>query len=478
MRTLNQHYINGAWTPATGGQVLPVINPATEEQSGSVACGTTADVDAAVKAAQAAFATFSQTSREDRLALLQAIITAYQARMGDIAEAITLEMGAPKWLASTGQAGSGLAHFAKAAEVLADFPFTRDENGFVIRREPIGVCGLITPWNWPVNQIACKLAPALATGCTSVWKPSEMSPYSAHIFMEVLHEAGVPAGVVNLVHGDGPGVGAAISAHPGIDMVSFTGSTRAGIEVARAAAPTIKRVAQELGGKSANIIMDDLDETGFAKAVAGGMQSMCVNSGQSCNAPSRMLVPQHRMDEAARSAASVADAVVVAAPDSDGQVMGPVISKNQWNKIQGLLEKGIEEGADLVAGGPGRPEALNRGYFVRPTVFANVKNDMTIAQEEIFGPVLCLIGYEDEADAVRIANETPYGLAGYVSGADTAKVNAVAGQLRAGQVQINGAGIDMGAPFGGYRQSGNGREWGAHGFEEYLETKAVIGGAV
>ncbi len=475
MREINRFYIDGKWTAPKAGRVMEVINPATEEPGGRVVLGDSDDVDAAVAAARRAFESFSQTSREYRLALLGAIIEAFQKRTDDMAAAITLEMGAPKWLAGSAQVPAALGHFAEAVKILGDYAFERNQGGFVLRREPIGVCGLITPWNWPLNQIACKLAPALATGCTSVWKPSELAPFSAQIFMEVLDEAGVPPGVVNLVHGDGPTVGAAISAHPDIDMVSFTGSTRAGIEVARAAAPTIKRVAQELGGKSANIILDDLDADGFAKAVSGGMQSMCVNSGQSCNAPSRMLVPKSRMQEAAVIAAGVADAVQVADPQSDGMVMGPVISQNQWNKIQGLIETGMKEGAHLAAGGPGRPEGLNRGYYVRPTVFSEVDNAMTIAREEIFGPVLCIIGYEDEADAVRIANDTAYGLAAYVSGAQRERIERVADQMRAGQVIVNGAQLNMAAPFGGYKHSGNGREWGEPGFEEYLEIKAVIG---
>jgi aldehyde dehydrogenase (NAD+) len=475
MRKIDTFYVNGEWVTPLGEGHMDVINPANEEISGTVALGNGADVDRAVSAGRTAFEAFSTTSKEERLALLKRIIEVYQGRMGDVAEAITEEMGAPKWLSGTGQAGSVLAHFMQAASVLENFEFERQNGNHVLRQEAIGVCGLITPWNWPLNQIACKLAPALATGCTSVWKPSELSPFSAQIFMEVLHDAGVPAGVVNLIHGDGPTVGAAISSHPGIDMVSFTGSTRAGIEVARAAAQTIKRVSQELGGKSANIILDDLQGDAFAEAVSKGMQSMCVNSGQSCNAPSRMLVPKARMEEAAKAAAAVANAVVVADPTEDGMVMGPVISKNQWSKIQGLIETGIQEGATLAAGGPGRPEALNRGWFVRPTVFADVNNTMTIAREEVFGPVLVLIGYDNEDDAIQIANDTPYGLAAYVSGADTKRVTGIANKMRAGQVVLNSANLDMSAPFGGYKQSGNGREWGEHGFAEYLETKAVVG---
>ena len=326
-----------------------------------------------------------------------------------------------------------------------------------------------------MNQIGCKLAPALATGCTVVWKPSEVSPLSADILMEVLHDAGVPAGVVNMIHGDGPTVGAAIAAHEGIDMVSFTGSTRAGVMVAQAAAPTVKRVTQELGGKSANIIMDDLDDEAFSKAVAGGMQSMTMNSGQNCNAPSRMLVPAHRMDAAIKAAAGAADAVQVADPTSDGMAMGTVVSEIQYNRIQSLIEKGIEEGATLAAGGPGRPEHLNRGYYVRPTVFGNVNNEMTIAREEIFGPVLCILPYANEEDAVSIANDTVYGLSGYISGSDPEGVKRVAGQIRSGMIHVNGAPTDINAPFGGYKRSGNGREWSSEGFEDYLETKAVMG---
>ncbi len=337
-------------------------------------------------------------------------------------------------------------------------------------KEPIGVCGLITPWNWPINQIACKVFPALATGCTMVLKPSEVAPYSAQIFTEVIDAAGVPAGVYNLVYGDGPGVGVALATHPGIDMVSFTGSTRAGIEVARNAAPTVKRVTQELGGKSPNIVLDDED---FAKSVVAGTSVMMVNSGQSCNAPSRMLVPNSRMDEAIAIARETAGAVKVGDP-ADDKAIGPVASRAQFDKIQGLLQKGVDEGATLVVGGPGRPEGLDTGYYIKPTVFANVRNDMTIAQEEIFGPVLCILGYDDLDQAVEIGNDTEYGLAGYVSGADLDAARAVARRIRAGSVAIN-HGFDMNAPFGGYKKSGNGREWGLFGFDDYLEIKAALG---
>ena len=475
MQKLDRIYIDGQWTAPTGGQSIDVVNPATEEACAQLSLGSSADVDKAVAAARKAFASFSQTSREERLELLGKVISGYQARMGDLAAAMTTEMGAPKWLAASGHAGSGLGHLMTAAKTLETYEFAEQRGGTHITKEPIGVCGFITPWNWPMNQIGCKLAPALATGCTVVWKPSEVSPLSADILMEILHDAGVPAGVVNMVHGDGPTVGAAISAHEGIDMVSFTGSTRAGVMVAQAAAPTVKRVTQELGGKSANIIMDDLDDEAFSKAVAGGMQSMVMNSGQNCNAPSRMLVPAHRMDAAIQIAAQAADAVDIANPTSDGMAMGPVVSEVQYNRIQSLIEKGIEEGATLAAGGLGRPEHLNRGYYVRPTVFGNVNNDMTIAREEIFGPVLSILPYEDEDDAVSIANDTVYGLSGYISGSNPQSIKRVAGQIRAGMVHVNGAPTDINAPFGGYKRSGNGREWSAEGFEDYLETKAVMG---
>ncbi len=475
MQKLDKIYIDGKWVSPRGDTTIEVVNPATEEACAQLSLGTSTDVDTAVSAARRAFATYSQTSREQRLELLRKIIAAYKARMGDIAQAITLEMGAPKWLAGSGQAGSGIGHLMTAAKVLEAYEFEEQRGGTRIFKEPIGVCGFITPWNWPMNQIACKLAPALAAGCTVVWKPSEVSPLSAHILMEILDEAGVPPGVVNMVHGDGPTVGAAIAAHPGIDMVSFTGSTRAGIMVAQAAAATVKRVTQELGGKSPNIILDDLDDEGFAKAVAGGMKSMTMNTGQNCNAPSRMLVPKHRMDAAIKAAAVAAEAVLVDDPASDGMQMGPVVSEVQYNRIQSLIEAGIKEGATLAAGGLGRPEHLNRGFYVRPTVFGHVNNQMTIAREEIFGPVLCILPYESEADAIRIANDTDYGLSGYISGNDDGKIRELAGKINAGMIHVNGASTDINAPFGGYKRSGNGREWSVEGFEDYLEIKAVMG---
>ncbi|UXA12674.1 aldehyde dehydrogenase family protein [Mycobacterium sp. SMC-8] len=470
MREYLKHYIDGQWVDPVRPNALEVDNPTTEEISGRIALGSSADVDLAVTAARRAFGTWSQTTREERLDLLGAIMAEYQKRAGDLAEAVTEEMGAPAGLASGPQVNLGVGHLATAIDALKNFEFEEQHGSTLVVKEPIGVCGLITPWNWPINQIACKVFPALATGNTMVLKPSEVAPYSAQIFTEILDAAGVPAGVYNLVYGDGPGVGAAISSHPDIDMVSFTGSTRAGVEVARNAAPTVKRVTQELGGKSPNIVLDDQD---FAKSVAAGTSVMMVNSGQSCNAPSRMLVPNSRMDEAIAVARETASAVKVG-DRSDKSAIGPVASKAQFDKIQGLIQKGIDEGATLVVGGTGRPDGLDKGYYVKPTVFANVTNDMTIAREEIFGPVLCILGYDDIDQAVEIGNDTEYGLAGYVSGADLEKARAVARRIRAGSVAIN-HGFDMAAPFGGYKRSGNGREWGPFAFDEFLEVKAALG---
>jgi aldehyde dehydrogenase (NAD+) len=468
-----QFYIDGRWVDPSGeARPFPVINPATEEPITRIALGSAKDVDLAVAAARRAFETYSQTTREQRIDLLKAISAAYQARLDEVAETISLEMGAPLWLAKAAQAPMGLTHFAEMIKVLESYPFEEQRGTTRIRREPIGVCGLITPWNWPINQIACKVAPALAAGCTMVLKPTEIAPLNAILFAEILHTAGVPAGVFNLVNGDGPTVGQAIAEHPGVDMVSFTGSTRAGIEVARAAAPTVKRVAQELGGKSANIILDDAD---FAAAVGGGTMGCAMNSGQSCNAPTRMLVPRSRHDEAVAIAKATAEQISVGDPSAATSRIGPVVSEAQWNKIQGLIRKGIDEGATLVVGGPGRPEGIERGYYVRPTVFANVRNDMAIAREEIFGPVLSILPYEDEEDAIRIANDTTYGLYGYVSSSNLERARRVASRIRAGQISVNGAPADFSAPFGGYKQSGNGREWGDFGLEEFLETKAVVG---
>lgn len=471
MRDYRKFYIDGAWVDPAAPHDLDVINPATEAVAGIISLGSEADADRAVAAAVRAFPAYSRTSRAERLELLGAIAAEYQRRMPEIAAAVTEEMGAPGWLAMQAQAALGIGHLMTAIEVLKTYSFEEMQGTTLIAKEPIGVCAFITPWNWPINQIACKVAPALATGCTMVLKPSEIAPFSAILWAEVMHAAGVPAGVFNLVNGDGPTVGAALSRHPSIDMVSFTGSTRAGVEVARAAAPTVKRVAQELGGKSANIILDDAD---LEKAVAGGIQAVMMNSGQSCNAPTRMLVPAAKMEAAKAIAKAAAEATTVGAPDGNA-AMGPVVSQLQYDKIQSLIEKGIAEGATLVAGGPGKPEGLETGYYVRPTVFADVTNDMTIAREEIFGPVLVMIPYDSEDEAIRIANDTPYGLAGYVQGGDLGHARKVAARIRAGNVHINGASGGYNVPFGGFKQSGNGREWGAHGFTDFLEIKAIEG---
>jgi len=383
-------------------------------------------------------------------------------------------MGAPLWLSRAAQVAAGMGHFFEMTKVLSSFQFEEQKGSTLMRKEPIGVCALITPWNWPLNQIACKVAPAIAAGCTMVLKPSEIAPLSGYLFAQIMDEAGVPAGVFNLVNGDGPTVGAALSSHPGVDMVSFTGSTRAGIAVATAAAPTVKRVTQELGGKSANIILDDAD---IAASVAAGVQAVVMNSGQSCNAPTRMLVPKAKMNEAIAAAKAAAEAVKVGDPFADGTNIGPIANKTQYGKVTALIKKGIEEGATLVAGGPDRPAGLTKGYFVQPTIFANVRNDMTIAREEVFGPVLAIIPYENDDDAVRIANDTPYGLSGYVQSGDTARALKIAKKIRSGNVHVNGAQPDFGASFGGYKQSGNGREWGEAGLQEFLELKAVFGGA-
>lgn len=467
-----QFYIDGAWVDPIERRTLEVIDPSTEEAFATISIGSAADVDRACRAARAAFASFSASSREERIALLERIVAVYQRRYQEFAAVISREMGAPIGLATHAQAAMTVAHFTTAIETLRQFAFEEDLGDTRVVREPIGVCALITPWNWPGNQIACKVAPALATGCTMVLKPSEVAPLDAILFAEVLHEAGVPHGVFNLVNGDGAGVGTALASHPEVDMVSFTGSTRAGILVARAAADTVKRVCQELGGKSANILLDDVD---FATAVPRDVLGCFMNSGQSCNAASRMLVPAERMDEVRRLAREAAMAARVGDPRSETTLLGPVVSQLQYERIQRLIQAGIDEGAELVCGGTGRPEGLERGYYVRPTVFANVDNTMTIAREEIFGPVLVIIPYRDEADAIRIANDSRYGLSGYVSSGDAARARRVAHALRTGMVHLNGAAPNLAAPFGGYKQSGNGREWGAYGFNDFLETKAIVG---
>ena len=472
MKKRLQFYIDGQWVDPATPKALAVINPSNEEPIAEISLGSKADVDKAVAAARRAFETFSVTSKAERVALLEKILEVYQRRYGEFVETISLEMGAPLWLSKAAQAATGVAHLTQAIKTLKEFEFETVQGSTGLVHEPVGVVGMITPWNWPINQIMCKVAPALAAGCTMVLKPTEVAPLNAMLLAEVLHEAGVPPGVFNLVNGDGPTVGEAMSAHPGIDMMSFTGSTRAGIAVAKAAADSVKRVTQELGGKSANIVLEDAD---LAKAVSEGIQACFMNSGQSCNAPTRMFVPRAKHAEAIAVAKSTVDAVKVADSFAEGMNLGPVVSEAQFNKIQGLIKKGIDEGATLVAGGPGRPEGMERGYFVRPTVFAGVTNDMTIAREEIFGPVLAILPYDTEEDAIRMANDTPYGLSGYVQSGSVEHARKVASRLRTGNVHLNGAGPDFNAPFGGYKQSGTGREWGDHGFKEYLEVKAVMG---
>src|SRR5579872_930039 len=465
-------YIDGKWVSSSEVDDFVVIDPATEEPIAAISLGSAADVDLAVGAAKRAFAAWSETSRDERLALLRGIIEIYRAKSQDMAAVISCEMGTPISLARKAQVPAGLAHLAEAARVLETLRFEEVRGSTLMRKEPIGVCGLITPWNWPMNQIACKVAPAIAAGCTMVLKPSELAPLSAHLFAQILDEANVPPGVFNLVNGDGPTVGAAIASHPDVSMVSFTGSTRAGIAVALAAAPTVKRVTQELGGKSANVLLEDAD---LEHAVEEGVRACFRNTGQSCDAPTRMLVPRSEMPHVATIAREVAATTKVGDPFGESTAIGPLASKAQFEKVQRLIHQGIEEGAKLIAGGPGRPSGMSKGYFVKPTVFSAVDNDMTIAREEIFGPVLCIIPYQDEDDAVRIANDTPYGLSGYVTSGDIERARRVAKRIRSGNVHINGARLDFAGCFGGYKQSGNGREWGESGLEEFLELKAVFG---
>ncbi|MGE3287296.1 MAG: aldehyde dehydrogenase family protein [Pseudonocardia sp.] len=471
MRNADRFYINGDWVSPRSTATLDVLDPSTEKPVATVALGGTEDVDAAVAAARAAFESYSTTSVADRIALLERVMQEYQARADELAAALMAEMGAPEALAHGAQVGAGLGQFAYALDALKKFEFEEARGATRIRYEPIGVCALITPWNWPPLLIAAKVAPALAAGCTMVLKPSELAPLNAVVIAEALHAAGVPAGVFNLVHGDGPTVGSALTSHPDVDMVSFTGSTRAGVAVAESAAPTVKRVAQELGGKSANVLLDDAD---LAVTIPRDLGSVCANSGQSCNAGTRWLVPRERLAEAEELAAAAANAVTVGPPDA-GATIGPVISQAAYDKVQRLVGSALDEGASLVAGGLGRPDGLAAGWFVRPTVLTGVRNDMAIAREEIFGPVITLIPYDDEEEAVRIANDTVYGLAGFVSSADEERARAVARRLRTGMVHVNGAGLDFAGAFGGYRQSGNGREYADFGLREFLEIKTIFG---
>ncbi|MDG2534296.1 aldehyde dehydrogenase family protein [Sphingomonas sp. HITSZ_GF] len=471
MRSYLKQFIDGAWVESEGGTRHEVINPATEEAVTEITLGSQADVDKAVAAARTAFESFSRTSVDERTRLIERILTEYKARAADMAEAISLEMGAPISLAKTAQVGSGIGHFLSAAKALKDFAFEEQVGNSLVVHEPIGVVAMITPWNWPLNQIVSKVAPALAAGCTMILKPSEEAPGCAMIFAEVLAAAGVPAGVFNLVNGDGPGVGTALSSHKGVDMVSFTGSTRAGVLVAKNAAETVKRVHQELGGKSPALMLEGAD---LGRAVQTTLFSVLMNSGQSCIAPTRLLVPLGLQDQVAAAAAEVMKATHTGDPAEEGRHIGPLVNKTQWEKVQGLIAKGMEEGARLEAGGPGRPDGVETGYFVKPTLFSGVTNDMTIAREEIFGPVVTIIPYQDEEDAVRIANDTDYGLSAVVFG-DAAAIKRVAPRLRAGMVYVNGGQPDPNLPFGGYKQSGNGREHGKFGLAEFMEVKAVVG---
>jgi aldehyde dehydrogenase (NAD+) len=467
-----QFYIDGAWVDPVEPKELKVINPATEEVAGVISMGSSKDVDRAVMAARRAFDSYSRTSPAERSALMERILAAYKAHYDEIAQAISIEMGAPITLSKGSQTGVGVGHISAMIDVLKNFKFEEMHGTVRLVQEPVGVCALITPWNWPMNQVAAKVVPALAAGCTMVLKPSEYSPFSAIIWAKVMHEAGVPPGVFNLINGDGNSVGAPLSSHREVDMVSFTGSTRAGSEVARNAAASVKRVHQELGGKSPNVLLDDAD---FERAVTKSVLHVFQNSGQSCNAPTRMLVPAAKLAEVEAIAKRVAESVVTGDPTSEKTNLGPLVSKLQFERVEGYIAKGIAEGAKVVIGGSGRPDGLTKGYFVKPTIFSNVRNDMTIAREEIFGPVLCILPYDDEEQAVQIANDTPYGLAAYVWSKDNLRARRIGGRIRAGQVTLNGAAGSMNTPFGGFKMSGNGREWGEFGLRDFLEVKAVIG---
>lgn len=472
MQDYHQFYINGQWVEPSEPRLLDVINPSDESICARISLGNEADVDKAAIAARNAFKSFALSTVAQRIELLESIIRQFKLRYNDIADAISIEMGAPTQLAVKAQTGSGLAHLKAAHKVLKSYSFKQQQGASLIVKEPIGVCALITPWNWPLNQITCKVAPALAVGCSVILKPSEIAPLSAYIFSQVMDEAGVPAGVFNMINGDGVGVGTALTKHPLIDMVSFTGSTRAGQLVAQNAATSVKRVSQELGGKSANIILPDAD---FERAVKQGVHAVFSNSGQSCNAPTRMLVPSDKLKQAEEIAAKVASKVIVGPADGEETTMGPVVSDIQFSKIQSLIQAGIDENAKLVCGGLDRPTGLDRGYFVKPTVFSNVTNSMSIAQQEIFGPVLAILAYETVDEAIDIANDSPYGLAGYVQGSDMKMIEYVATRIRAGNININGQNGDIMTPFGGYKHSGNGREWGEFGFEDFVEIKAISG---
>lgn len=472
MLDYQKFYIDGRWQHYPQRRCLDIINPATESSVAKICLAETEDIDLAVDAARSAFPFYSQTSKQQRLELLHNIIEQYQLRYTDLVDAVCSELGAPISLAQAAQVGSGLKHLRTCAQVLNEYSFSNQLGATHIEKEAIGVCGLITPWNWPLNQMICKVAPALAAGCTIVLKPSELAPISAYIFTQIIEQAGVPAGVFNLINGEGHRAGAYMAAHPGIDMISFTGSTQAGVKVAQAAAGSVKRVCQELGGKSANIILADAN---LEQAVSAGVIKCFTNSGQSCNAPSRMLVPAEYHEQAIDIARRVAGTIVVGKPCQSETSMGPVISASQYQKIQQYIQTGVEQGAQLVCGGMGKPTGLETGYYVKPTIFANVLPQQTISQEEIFGPVLCIIPYLNEQQAIDIANDSKFGLACYISSNNPNKAREIAKNIRVGMVYINSTPIDFSAPFGGYKQSGNGREWGRYGLEEFLETKAIMG---
>ena len=468
----NKFFINGNWVEPNSKDTLPVINPANEEVICDISLGNKFDLDSAVNSARKAFISYSKSSKEDRISILDRIISSYKKRMDELSKAITIEMGAPKTLSEKAQVPSGLGHFMKAKKILENFSFEKEVNSSIVLKEPVGVCGLITPWNWPLNQIACKVAPALAAGCTMILKPSEEAPLSAIILAEIIEESKLPEGVFNLINGNGNELGVSMSKHPGIDMMSFTGSTRAGISVAKNSADTVKRVTQELGGKSANIILDDVD---FTKTVAKGIFHCMNNTGQSCNAPTRMLIPADKMDEAINISKETVLKLKVGDPQDESISVGPVVNKTQFLKIKEYISKGVEEGATLVTGGEDNIKENEKGYFINPTIFANVTKDMTIFKEEIFGPVLSIISYHSEEEAIDIANDSMYGLSGYIASNNTDKAKQFASKLRTGMVHINYAPVDQSLPFGGYKMSGNGREWGEYGIEDFLETKAIIG---
>ena len=470
MRDELNFYINGEWVESDSSETIEVVNPANEEIIGHVTAGSKQDINSAVMAANEAFKLFSQTSKNERIAYLEAIIKEYENRYQDFVDTITLEMGAPTWLSNRAQASTGIKNFNETLDALKIYEFEKPEGDYLLRKEPIGVIGMITPWNWPMNQITTKVSAAIASGCSMILKPSEISPYCAMLLAEVIDKAGLPKGVFNLVNGYGPIVGAALSEHVNVDMMSITGSTRAGIAVAQASAASVKRVSQELGGKSANIILDSVAD--LEKSVKGGVGHCFLNSGQSCNAPTRLLVSEKNYEKAVEVAVEVANSTTVGDPNGEYRI-GPISNRTQYEKIIRMIEIGIEEGAKLVAGGIDKPDGYEKGFYVKPTVFADVTNDMTIAQEEIFGPVLCIIKYNTEDEAINIANDSEYGLAGYVQG-ELSHAQEVARKIRAGQITINGGARGTGAPFGGYKTSGNGREHGVHGMEDFLETKALI----